>query len=436
MKPPSHPPASRHKVHAAVADDPTSANRSGPHKDTQHPVSASQVQGLQFFATAAKGIEPIVADELRALGAANVKEARGGATFNGSRATGYRACLWLRAANRVLMPLARFPAPDADAIYTAVKRMPWENDLLPDGTLAVDFNGSNENITHTQFGAQRVKDAIVDRLREKFGRRPSVDLEQPDLRINVHLHRDIATVSLDLSGESLHQRGYRQRGVAAPLKETLAAALLLKCGWLGIAKERGAFADPMCGSGTLAIEAALIAGDVAPGLLRTHWGFSNWRRHDVQLWEHLLQEARQRRDTGRANIPPIFGFDHDLQAIAAALDNGKRAGLERAIQFEHRALASNILPPGLKPGLVVTNPPYGVRLGEAGQLGPLYAALGQWLKSQCGGWQAGVITGDPELTKQTGIRARKINNFYNGALECKLLQFSIEPEWFMRGTTV
>lgn len=392
-----------------------------------------QAQRLQFFATAAKGIEPIVADELRALGAANVKEARGGASFSGSMADGYRACLWLRTANRVLMPLARFPAPDADKLYTEVKRMPWENDLLPDGTLAVDFNGSNENIAHTQFGAQRVKDAVVDRLREKFARRPSVDLDQPDLRINVHLHRDIATVSLDLSGESLHQRGYRQRGVAAPLKETLAAALLLKCGWPGIARERGAFADPMCGSGTLAIEAALIAGDVAPGLLRTHWGFSGWRRHDAQLWVHLLQEAHKRRDAGRANLPPIFGFDHDLQAIAAALDNGKRAGLERAIQFKHRALDNNVLPAGLKPGLVVTNPPYGVRLGEAGQLGPLYAALGQWLKSQCGGWQAGVITGDPELTKQTGIRAHKINTFYNGALECKLLQFSIEPEWFMHG---
>ncbi|HKV96257.1 MAG TPA: THUMP domain-containing protein [Gammaproteobacteria bacterium] len=411
-----------------------------------------------FFATAARGLEPLVADELRALGAHEVNEARGGASFSGPLAIAYGACLWLRTANRVLMPLARFPAPDADRLYTAVTRMPWENDLSPDGTLAVDFTGSNENIIHTGFGAQRVKDAIVDRFRETSGRRPSVNVEQPDLRINVHLHRDITTVSLDLSGDSLHQRGYRIRGVAAPLKETLAAALLLKCGWPEIGKQGGTFVDPMCGSGTLAIEAALIAGDVAPGLWRTRWGFSGWRKHDPQLWDHMLQEARRRRDAGRGKIPVILGMDPDPQAIAAAKANAERAGLmtlkdmqppspdslpkgkgksERSlIHFERRALADNVLSTGLTPGLVVTNPPYGERLGEAGQLGPLYVELGRWLRSQCPGWRAGVITDNRDLAKQIGVRARKINTFYNGALECRLLQFDIEPEWFMRSTNV
>lgn len=412
----------------------------------------------RFFATAARGLEPLVADELRALGTQDVKEERGGASFGGPLAIAYRACLWLRTANRVLMPLARFPAPDADRLYTAVNRMPWENDLSPDGTLAVDFTGSSEKIIHTGFGAQRVKDAIVDRFRDKSGRRPSVNLDQPDLRVNVHLHREIATVSLDLSGDSLHQRGYRVASVTAPLKENLAAALLLKCGWPDIAKQGGTFVDPMCGSGTLVIEAALIAGDVAPGLLRTRWGFSGWRKHDAQLWEHLLQEARRRRDAGRGNIPVILGVDPDAKAIAAAQANAERVGLftlketqppspdslpegegkskQSLIHFGRHALAGNVLIAGLTPGLMVTNPPYGERLGEAGQLGPLYAELGRWLRSQCPGWRAGVITDNRDLAKQIGVRARKINTFYNGALECRLLQFDIEPEWFMRNVNV
>lgn len=387
---------------------------------------------LQFFATAAKGIEPIVAEELRALGAANVKEARGGASFEGPPAAAYRACLWLRSANRVLLPLARFPAKDAEQLYTAVRRMPWEKDLAPDGTLAVDFTGGNDNITHTQFGAQRVKDAIVDRFRERSGRRPSVNLEQPDLRINVHLHRDIATVSLDLAGDSLHQRGYRARGVAAPLKETLAAALLLKCGWPQIAKQGGAFVDPMCGSGTFLIEAAMIAGDVAPGLWRERWGFSRWLRHAAPLWESTVQEAQRRKTAGYAKIPAILGFDHDSQAIAAAQQNVQAIGLGNAIRLQKAPLESNQLTPGLSPGLVLANPPYGERLGDSEKLGVLYAALGRWLRNEFAGWQAGIITGNLDLAKQMGIRARKMNTFYNGALECKLLQFSVTPEWYMR----
>lgn len=394
------------------------------------PTPPSRTPDRQFFATAAQGIEPIVADELRTLGAANVKEARGGASFTGPLSIGYRACLWLRSAIRVLLPVARFPAHDAEQLYAGVHRLPWENDLASDGTLAVDFSGSNAALTHTQFGAQRVKDAIVDRFRERRGQRPSVDLDAPDLRINVHLHRDIAVVSLDLSGASLHQRGYRTRGVAAPLKETLAAALLLKCGWPEIAKRGGAFVDPMCGSGTLLIEAALMAGAIAPSLLRTHWGFSHWLRHDARLWEALLQEARQQAHSGLENLPVILGSDHDAGALAAARQNIANAGLADVLRLQKIALDANHLKSGLVPGLVLTNPPYGERLGNSDELGVLYAALGQWLKNECPGWQAGVITGSPDLAKQMGLRARKMNLFYNGALECKLLQFDIEPKWF------
>lgn len=398
---------------------------SAPRRPASHAV-------LRFFATAPKGLEPVVADELRILGAKNVKEARGGASFEGPPAMAYRACLWLRAANRVLYPISKFSAADDAHLYAGINRMPWENDLSPDGSLAVDFTGTAAGIIHTQYGAQRVKDAIVDRFRETCGRRPNVDRERPDIRINCHLHRDIATVSLDLSGDSLHQRGYRRASVAAPLKENLAAGLLLKCGWPKITNASGSFVDPMSGSGTLVIEAALIAGDIAPGLLRDYWGFSGWLKHDRELWEKLVMEARERQTAGRAHQLVILGYDHDAKAIVAAQQNAHAAGIAPMVRFEHKSLEQNRLPDGLKPGLLVTNPPYGERLGKVETLGSLYATLGNWLKHQCQGWQAGVIVGDTGLGKQLGIRARKINAFYNGALECRLLQFSIEPKWFMQ----
>lgn len=373
-----------------------------------------------------------MADELRALGAANVKEERGGVSFEGPPAMAYRACLWLRAANRVLYPVAKFAAADDASLYTGIRRLPWEKDVSPDGSLAVQFTGTTTGITHTQYGAQRVKDAVVDRLREQFGRRPDVDRERPDLLINCHVHRDIATVSIDLSGDSLHMRGYRVESVAAPLKENLAAALLLKCGWPEIARSGGAFVDPMCGSGTLVMEAALMAGDTAPGLWRDHWGFSRWLRHDATTWKTILHEARQRKQAGLARLPVILGCDQDAKAIAAAQQNARAIGLGNAVQFRKAALETSRLPPRLKPGLAVTNPPYGERLGEVETLGPLYAALGLWFKNQCLGWRAGVITSNPELGKQIGLRARKMNTFYNGALECRLLQFEVMPDWFMR----
>ena len=311
---------------------------------------------IQFFATAAKGLEPLVAEELRALGARDVKESRGGASFAGTRADAYRACLWLRTANRVLLPITRFPSPDADALYTGVKCLPWEEDLTPDGSLAVDFTGTSPAITNTQFGAQKVKDAIVDRFRERSGRRPSVDRMRPDVLINVHLHRELATVSIDLSGDSLHMRGYRKESVAAPLKENLAAALLLKCGWPRIAGQGGSFVDPLCGSGTLVIEAALMAGDVAPGLTRDYWGFAGWLKHDHKLWERLVMDARDRQHAARAKGPTIIGYDGDPRAILAAQQNARIAGIAPAVRFEMKALEQNTLPAGLPPGLVVTNP--------------------------------------------------------------------------------
>lgn len=384
-----------------------------------------------FFATAPKGVESLLADELRALGAEEVAETRAGVAFAGTLETGYRACLWTRLASRILLPLATFPAASPEELYAGIAALDWREHLAPEGTLAVDCNVSNSRITHSHFAALKVKDAIVDRFREECGVRPSVELIRPDIRVNLHLNRDLATVSLDLSGESLHRRGYREEQVLAPLKENLAAAILLRAGWPETAAAGGALLDPMCGSGTLVIEAALMAADCAPGLLRSYYGFFRWRGHDPALWQRLLDEAQARREAGLALLPVLWGFDADRKAIEAARGNARRAGLEGRLHIERREVAALTAPPAAETGLVLVNPPYGERLGEVEELKPLYALLGRRLKEQFAGWRAAVFTGNPELGMHLGIRARRINTLFNGALECKLLRCDLEPRWFV-----
>lgn len=392
--------------------------------------AASPAADLPYFATAPQGVEPLLAAELLALGASRAHESRGGVAFDGPLAVAYRACLWSRTANRVLYLLASVPAPDADALYAGVRALAWEEHLDPDGTLAVDFAGSGAAITHSQYGAQRVKDGIVDRLRELTGRRPSVDRDTPDLRINVFVLKDTARIAIDLAGDSLHRRGYRVETVAAPLKENLAAALLLKAGWPALAAAGGGLLDPMCGSGTFAIEAALIAADRAPGLERTHWGCYGWRRHQPALWRELVLEARERAAAGRARLPAIVACDADPRAVRATLANVQAAGLAGGIHVERRELA-RAEPPRGPAGLVIVNPPYGERLGEQEALRATYAELGDVLKARFGGWQVALFTGNPELGKRMGLRAHKANTFHNGPLPCQLLQFSVEPSAFV-----
>lgn len=387
----------------------------------------------RFFATAPKGMEGLLADELRQLGAANVGETRAGVGFQCELTTAYRICLWSRIANRVLMPMAQFPAADPEALYAGVQEVNWSEHLESDATLAVEFNSLRSAITHTQFGAQKVKDAICDQLRHETGERPSVDRDRPDLRINVFLFRDHATVNIDLSGESLHRRGYRLEGSRAPLKENLAAVILLRAGWPEVARTGGALVDPMCGSGTLPIEAAMIAGDIAPGLQRDYWGFLGWKGHAENSWSALLADARRRGEKGRAKIPLIRGLDVDGKVIEIARENALRAGVAEFIQFEQRAIKDCAPGPPGPPGLVVVNPPYGERLGEGEDLKPLYASLGDCLKSGYQGWRAAVITSDTVLGKALGIRARRIYKLYNGALECKLLRLELDPQWYMKG---
>lgn len=369
----------------------------------------------------------MLADELAGLEAQNVHATRAGVSFEGSLSSAYRACLWSRLANRILMPIESFPARSPEALYDGIQTIDWKLHLAHDGSLAVDFTSSQSVITHSHYGALKVKDAIVDQLRDASGVRPSVDTARPDLRVNVYLLRNEATVSVDLSGESLHRRGYRAQTVEAPLKENLAAAILTRANWPVIAKDGGALIDLMCGSGTLLIEAAMIAADIAPGLTRDYFGFLRWKRHDIAVWSELLGEARRRREIGLTHLPPIHGYDRDPLAIRAARDNIKRSGLGNLILAQHRELTS-CTPEEAPSGLVVANAPYGERLGPSSELPALYAELGAQLMKCFPGWRAAIFTGNPELGKTMGLRAGKMHTLYNGAIECKLLHFELTPE--------
>ena len=382
---------------------------------------------LRYAATCPKGVENLLARELGALGAAEVRETRAAVTFSGPLETAYRACLWSRLASRVLLTLAEFPAATADELYAGMSTVAWEEHVPAEGTLAIDVNGTTTGLTHTRFAAQKAKDAVVDRIREHSGTRPSVDFERPDVRLNIRLHKERAIVSLDLSGEPLHQRGYRTPGeqAEAPLKENLAAAVLVRALWPETAAAGGALVDPMCGSGTLLIEGALMAADTAPGLLRDHWGFSGWLGHDEDVWHVLLDDADARAEAGRERLPVIAGSDRDPAAIEIARTCAKRAGFGGVIALQAGEIAGLVAPEGATPGLVVTNPPYGVRLGEAEALSPLYAELGERLLAEFGGWQAAVLTNDEILSRATGLRSHAAHTLYNGALETKLYRFEV-----------
>jgi 23S rRNA (guanine2445-N2)-methyltransferase / 23S rRNA (guanine2069-N7)-methyltransferase len=383
-----------------------------------------------YFATAPLGIELILADELTELGATKVKAGRAGVRFFGTLETAYTACLWSRLANRILLPLDEFTAADPEQLYAGIRSIAWEAHFDAHASFAVDFASSRSRITHALFGAQKVKDAIVDRFRDTCGERPTVDLDRPEIRINVYLDKDIASVSLDLSGDSLHKRGYRTEGGKAPLKENLAAALLRRAGWREIAAQGGQFLDPMCGSGTLPIEAAWIAGDHAPGLLRVYYGFLTWKKHEAATWRRLLDEAHARRETGMKNLPLIVGHDIDRHAVRIAQENIERAGLRGMVRVEKKAVDE--IRPQRDFGLALANPPYGERLGEQESLEPLYAQLGASLKEHFQGWKAGVFTGNPELAFKLGLRATRYHTLYNGALECRLFHFEINPERFLQ----
>lgn len=398
-------------------------------------MSVASTTEAQYFSSCPKGIEALLAAELTGLGAEGVRETVAGVYFEGSLEIAYRVCLWSRLANKVLLPLGSFTVNSQEELYDGARALSWQEHLSPTGTLLVDFIGSNDAIRNTQFGAVKIKDAIVDCLRDFSGERPSIAKRDPDLRVNARLSRDKVVISVDLSGDSLHRRGYRIKQGSAPMKENLAAGILLRAGWPAIAAEGGALLDPMCGSGTLLIEAAMMAADIAPGLGRASFGFERWLNHRNDIWLKLREEAHERRRVGLAkDLPEIRGYDADVRVIRAAEENIVSAELDNWLRVTRKELAEFKKPTHthIASGLVICNPPYGERLGEVESLKLLYAHLGERLRNEFQGWHAGIFTGNPELGKQMGLRAGKKYKLFNGTIPSELLLFDIDTEAFVQ----
>jgi 23S rRNA (guanine2445-N2)-methyltransferase / 23S rRNA (guanine2069-N7)-methyltransferase len=409
----------------------------------------------RFLASAPRGLADLLAKELSSVGASDVKERTTGVAFSGTLETAYRACLESRLANRVFLEIASFEADSADAFYSAAREVDWAQHLGPRATLACDFSGKHPTITHSHFGALKLKDAIVDALRDLSGSRPDIVLDRPSVRVHAHAHGARITLSIDLSGESLHRRGYRGAAGEAPLKENVAAGVLLRSGWPDIAAAGAHFLDPLCGSGTLVIEAALIAALCAPGLRREYFGFLGWRGHDAALWRRVCEEARGRCIAEPQPNRVIRGQDRDPAAVRDARANAQRAGIASWVSFEVRPLSQAELAPidrGAEDGvtrddgddddakgpvgLVCTNPPYGVRLEDLDAARLVHRELGKVLRERFQGWQAAVLTGAPQLGMELGIRAARTHTLWNGPIECRLLRMTVESASLRRPGTL
>jgi len=377
-----------------------------------------------LVASCAAGLEPLVAKEVETFEGKNILKQKGVVSWQGGLESGYRACLWSRFSSRIFLQIAEFMAPDNDSIYQSCSEINWENIFDCDNTFAVDCTiRENSAIRHSKFASLRVKDAIVDWFRKKEGKRPSVDTDRPGIRINLHIDGEKAFLSLDLSGGSLHRRGYREETGAAPLKETLAAAIISLAGWMKSGNDRFLL-DPMCGSATLLIEAALIFGDSAPGLSRKYFGFTGWKGHDKVLWDHLVDEAIEREEAAmKKKWPILIGYDADPSVVKAARKNIARAGLDNKITVEQKELTF-IQKPGEK-GLVVCNPPYGQRLVDEEIVVQLYSALGRILVERFNGWHAGIFISNPSLADRIGLKWESSYKLFNGPLACRLFVGSV-----------
>ncbi|HEX7369803.1 MAG TPA: bifunctional 23S rRNA (guanine(2069)-N(7))-methyltransferase RlmK/23S rRNA (guanine(2445)-N(2))-methyltransferase RlmL [Rhodanobacteraceae bacterium] len=378
-----------------------------------------------FFATCPKGLEYLLRDELIALGA-DAHEALAGVRFEGDIESAYKACLESRLASRILLTLAEFEAADADALYQGVRAIDWSSHFAPDAAIAIDATGSSGTLTHSGFAAQKAKDAIADQCRERFNTRPTIRMDRPDVRLNLRLAKGRATLSLDLSGEPLHRRGWRRDQGEAPLKENLACAMLLRARWPEIYAQGGALVDPMCGSGTFLIEGAWMAAGVAPGLQREYFGFLGWHGHDAPLWQRLHDAAALRAQEGLRGLRMcFFGSDSNPHMIVVATHNLQTAGVAGFASLDKR-LAEHLEPPsGFATGLVISNPPYGERMGDPDALPTLYRALGARLRNGFEGWRAAVLTSEADLERALGLYADKHYVLYNGAIECRLGVFDI-----------
>ncbi|MEO9655311.1 bifunctional 23S rRNA (guanine(2069)-N(7))-methyltransferase RlmK/23S rRNA (guanine(2445)-N(2))-methyltransferase RlmL [Marinomonas sp.] len=385
--------------------------------------SAQTLYALEL--TCPLGLENVLEKELHEEGLTQTRLGEGQVKLTTDLTGIYTACLWSRVATRVMLPIAHFKIESADELYAGVKAVEWSDHLSVNDTIAIDCHGTNHHIRNTQFGAVRAKDAIADYFVALTGERPSVEKSQPDVRIALRIKRDQVTVSIDLSGDSLHRRGYRQHGGMAPLKENLAAGLLLRAGW---GKDCGMtqLIDPMCGSGTFLVEAALMSLDIAPGLRRQYWGFKGWKQHDHRLWQQLMDFARNRkRDAAELGLS-FQGTDREQRAIAAARENIKRSGLVGIVEVAMTPFQEHdfVIPEGTK-GLVITNPPYGERLGDEMALIALYRQLGEWVVSNARGWQFMMLTSNDHLARQIPVRPEKSTRVINGGIECRAYRFPL-----------
>ncbi|MCU5775056.1 bifunctional 23S rRNA (guanine(2069)-N(7))-methyltransferase RlmK/23S rRNA (guanine(2445)-N(2))-methyltransferase RlmL [Erwiniaceae bacterium BAC15a-03b] len=369
-----------------------------------------------LFASTARGLEELLKSELEALGAHDCQVVQGGVHFQGDDRLLYQSLMWSRLASRILLPLTECGVYSDLDLYLGAQVIDWTAMFDSDRTFAVHFSGTNEVINNSQYGALKVKDAIVDSFTRKNLPRPNVDREQPDIRVNVWLHKDTASIALDLSGDGLHMRGYRQQAGQAPLKETLAAAIVMRSGW----QAGTPLIDPMCGSGTLLIEAAMIATDRAPGLHRTHWGFLGWNKHDDALWREVTSEAQVRARRGvQETTSRFYGYDNDSRVMERARANARRAGLADLISFDVQDVVklTNPLPEG-PTGTVLSNPPYGERLESEPALIALHSQLGRIMKNQFGGWNLSLFSASPELLSCLSLRAERQFKAKNGPLDC------------------
>ncbi|MEG9533283.1 bifunctional 23S rRNA (guanine(2069)-N(7))-methyltransferase RlmK/23S rRNA (guanine(2445)-N(2))-methyltransferase RlmL [Mannheimia indoligenes] len=369
-----------------------------------------------YFATAARGFEEMLKTEIEQICGAECKVAQGGVHFTTTQKGAYQALLHSRLASRILLPLITTKIFSDTDLYASIVSFNWTELFDPRDTFYIDFNGTNREIRNTQFGAMRVKDGIVDYFERKGFARPTVDKEKPDVRIHVYLDRENLVVSLDLSGDALHIRGYREDTGKAPLRETLAAAIVLRSGW-----QKGTpLVDPMCGSGTLLIEAAQMAANIAPQLHRKYWGFNAWKGHQQAVWKEVLDEAFNNVgvNSNSPETPMFFGFDLDHRVLAKAKQNAKNAGVDHLIQWQQGDVAALKNPVPEQIGTVVCNPPYGERLGTTPALIALYSVFGQRLKQQFAGWNASIFSGEPELLNCLRLRSARQFKAKNGPLDC------------------
>jgi putative N6-adenine-specific DNA methylase len=371
----------------------------------------------QYFATVARGLEDLAAQELEELGAHAVTPGFCGVSFEGDRPLLYHINLWARLPFRILVKLKEFPCEDSEALYRGIQTLDWSDYLTPDFTLAVNATGKSDRLNHTHFTALQVKNAIVDQQQAEHGDRSNVDTQEPDVQISVHIDRDCCTVSLNSSGNSLHRRGYRPAVGAAPLKESLAAALIQLSGW----QPDQAFYDPLCGSGTLPLEASLKALNIAPGLFRDRFGFETWPDFDPMLWASLLQTAKASQRDGLS--ASIGGSDRNGEVVEQAIVNAQNCGVSNHVWFAEMDLAE-VSAPGPS-GVLFCNPPYGERLGQDTDLGAFYKLLGDVLKQRFKGWTAFVLSGNKELSQSIGLKSSQRTNVLNGALPCQLMKYEL-----------